>query len=225
MTSAPGGPWRCHHSGPGSYDETARRVDHPEHAIAQLLVQEGHHVRSLPEGRGPGRTPDFLACGVTVEVKAFLSLAERGGRPPDAGKVANKMIDARDQGAVTFISGRGSGLSEATARSGYLLFCQNALEKGLGKTRSIRVLGEGFEASFDPVADLRATWQARQAQRATGAQRRQPRGPGRSARRDASAKQASGVSARGQKVAGFNKEGARAQIGAARAPRPRGPNV
>jgi hypothetical protein len=184
MTRLGGGPWRCHHTGPGTYDETARRVDHAEYAVAQLLVQEGHHVRSLPERRGQGRTPDFLACGVTVEVKAFLSLEDRRGRLPDAGKVANKMIDARDQGAVTFIWGGGSGLSEVTARSGYLLFCQNSLEKGLGRTRSIRVLGEGFDTRFDPIADLRAAWQPLRAPRPAPARSRNKGGPRPSRARD-----------------------------------------
>jgi hypothetical protein len=36
------------------------------------------------------------------------------------------------------------------------------MAEGLGRLRSVRVVGEGFEVNFDPVADLRASWQARQ---------------------------------------------------------------
>lgn len=155
------GPWRCQHNAPGSFDESARRVGHPELKVAELLVREGHHVRSLVDGVGPGRTPDFSACGVTVEVKTFRSLDERRGHLPDAVKVANKIVDGSGQGAVVFVLGGESGLSEGAARSGYMLFCQHALDKGLGKARSVRVVGEGFDLVFDPVTDLRAASKAR----------------------------------------------------------------
>jgi hypothetical protein len=160
MSAASGSVWRCHHSGPGSFDETARRVGHAELAVAELLAKEGHHVRSLPEGRGPGRTADFLACGTLVEAKSFVTVAEREGRLPSAESVANKMLNARGQGAVAVIWAVGSGLSEAVARSGYLMFCQRAMSEGLGRLRSVRVVGEGFDVRFEPVADLRAGWQA-----------------------------------------------------------------
>jgi hypothetical protein len=155
------GPWRCRHSGPGSFDESARRVSHAELAVADLLVREGHRARSLPDGRGRGRTPDFLVCGVTVEAKSFESLSQRGGRPPSAASVANRIIDASGQGSVAVLAGGESGLSEATVRSGYLLFCQQATAIGLGRLRWVRAVGEGFDITFDPVADLRAAWQAR----------------------------------------------------------------
>lgn len=154
------GPWRCQHSGPGTYDESARRVSHSEYAVAQLLVQEGHHVRSVPESRGAGKTPDFVACGALVEAKSFESLAERRGRPPSAEGVANKLMQASEQGAVGIIWAGASGLSQATARAGYLLYCRHAVVHGLGKLESARVVGEGFDVSFDPVADVRAVWQA-----------------------------------------------------------------
>jgi hypothetical protein len=128
--------------------------------VAQLLVREGHHVRSLPESRGAGKTPDFVACGVLVEAKSFESLAERRGRPPSAEGVANKLVKASEQGAVGIIWAGASGLSQATARAGYLLYCRHAAVHGLGRLESARVVGEGFDVSFDPVADLRAVWQA-----------------------------------------------------------------
>lgn len=161
MSAAGEGPWRCRHSGAGSFDETARRVSHAELAVAELLAREGHHVRSLPEARGQGRMPDFLVCGVTVEAKCFESLAQRGGRPPTAASVANRIIDASGQGALVVLSGRDSGLSEAAVKSGYLLFRDQALARGLGRLRWVRAVGEGFDISFDLVADLRAAWQAR----------------------------------------------------------------
>lgn len=155
------GPWRCRHTGPGTYDETARRVDHPEYAVAQLLVREGHHVRSLPERAGSGKTSDFVACGVMVEVKAFQSLSERHGRPPSAEGVVNKLVTASEQGAVGVVWAGASGLSAASARAGYVMYCLHAVGHGLGRLRSVRVVGEGFDISFDPVADVRAAWQAR----------------------------------------------------------------
>ena|GEM_PF-2121094 len=158
--------WYCRHSGPGTFEETARRVSHAELAVAQLLAREGHHVKSLPEARGPGRTADFTACGVLVETKSFRALSERGGRPPSPEQVANKMLDARAQGTV-FVAWAGeSGLSEQAARSGYVMFCQQAMSEGLGRLRAVRVVGEGFDLRFDPVADLRASWQARRLARA-----------------------------------------------------------
>jgi len=155
------GPWQCRHSGPGTYDESARRVDHPEYAVAQLLVREGHHVRSLPERAGAGKTPDFVACGVMVEVKSFQSLSERHGRAPTAEGVANKLVVASEQGAVGVIFAGASGLSVAGSRAGYMMYCQHAVDHGLGRLKSVRVVGQGFDLSFDPVADVRAAWQAR----------------------------------------------------------------
>ncbi len=168
---------RCRHAGPGTYDETARRVGHAELAVAELLMKEGHHVKSLPEGRGPGRSADFLACGVLVEAKSFMPLAERSGRSPSAQAVANKMLDARGQGAVAVIWAVGSGLPEPVARSGYLMFCERARLSGLGRLRSVRVVGEGFDVTFDPVVDLRAGWQVRGHVGLGAGEERSPRQP------------------------------------------------
>lgn len=121
--------------------------------MAKMLVAEGHNVRTLLERKG-ARTPDLVACGTSVEVKAFQSLQQRDGRPPRPEHVANKMLDARGQGAVAVIWAGTSGLTQATAQAGYGLFCERAREKGLGRIRAVRVIGEGFDMSFKPSVDL-----------------------------------------------------------------------
>jgi len=146
--------WHCRHAGDaGSFDETARRASHEELGVANILVAEGHNVRTVLERKG-ARTPDLVACGTSVEVKAFQSLQQRGGRPPRPEHVANKMLDARGQGAVAVIWAGGSGLTQAAAKAGYGLFCERAREKGLGRIRAVRVIGEGFDISFKPAVDL-----------------------------------------------------------------------
>ena len=147
--------WHCHHAGAaGSFDEAARRASHEELGVAKVLVAEGHNVRTLLERKG-ARTPDLVACGTSVEVKAFQSLQQRDGRPPRPEHVANKMLDARGQGTVAVIWAGTSGLTQATAQAGYGLFCERAREKGLGRIRAVRVIGEGFDMSFKPSVDLR----------------------------------------------------------------------
>jgi hypothetical protein len=156
----------CHHPPgmPGSFDETARRLSHEELGAAQLLVSEGHDVRSLAERHGPGakgRTPDLLACGMGVEVKTFLPPAERGGRLPEAATVANKLLDARGQGCVALIWAKGKGLGRTTAEEGYRLFCAAAATEGLGKLKAVRIVGDGFDVVAFPAADVRVFRQAR----------------------------------------------------------------
>jgi hypothetical protein len=121
--------------------------------VAKVLAAEGHSVRTVLERKGV-RTPDLVACGTSVEVKAFQTLEQRGGRPPRAEHVANKMLDARGQGAMAVIWAGTSGLTQATAQAGYGLFCDRAREKGLGRVRSVRVIGKGFDMSFKPSAEL-----------------------------------------------------------------------
>jgi hypothetical protein len=124
-----------------------------------MLQSEGHDVRTVAERRG-ARTPDLMACGASVEVKSFQTLAERQGRPPSAEKVANKLLDARGQGAIAIVSAGGSGLGAAAARAGYGLFCDQAASAGLGKVRAVRILGDGFDMSFKAVHDVRLARQA-----------------------------------------------------------------
>jgi hypothetical protein len=151
----PGAPWPCRHQGlPGNFDETERRANHDELAVAQVLVAEGHQVRTVAEQKG-ARSPDLMACGTSVEVKGFQSLEQRGGRPPSARSVANKILDARGQGAVAVVRGGESGLTRATAQEGYAMFCERALERGLGRVRAVRLLGKDFDISMTAVADVR----------------------------------------------------------------------
>jgi hypothetical protein len=176
--SPAGGPWPCrHHGATGSFDESARRASHDELAVAQVLAAEGHEVRTVAERSG-ARTPDLTACGTSVEVKAFQTLEQRGGRPPSARSVANKILDARGQGAVAVVRAGDSGLTKATAQAGYALFCEHAVERGMGRLRGVRVLGKDFDISLAAVADVRQARQARQARqgrRPTVRQDGQPR--------------------------------------------------
>jgi hypothetical protein len=111
-------------------------------------------VTTVAEAKGK-RTPDLAACGVTVEVKAFGTLEQREGAVPSARQVANKLLVARGQGAVAVVWGRGSGLNEDAAWAGFDLFCQRAAEKGMGRLRSARVVGDGFDITFSPAERLR----------------------------------------------------------------------
>jgi len=146
----------CRHPvGGGRFDESARRASHEELAVAKVLVAEGHDVRTVRERRDM-RTPDLIACGTSVEVKSFLQLSERGGRPPTGEAVANKLLGARGQGAQAVIWAKGSGLSRSAAWTGYGLFCQLARQSGgAGLVRGVRLLGDGFDLSYRVPADLR----------------------------------------------------------------------
>ncbi|HTW09184.1 MAG TPA: hypothetical protein VME46_16885 [Acidimicrobiales bacterium] len=152
-------PWPCRHHGPGTFDEQARRASHEELAVARLYQAEGHGVRTLAERRG-ARTADLLVCGVPVEVKSFRSVAERGGVPPSAKSVANKLLDARGQGVVAVIWATNSGLRPETAHAGYEMFCQKAADDGLEKLRAVRMVGEGWDLSRNAVLDMRLSKQS-----------------------------------------------------------------
>lgn len=129
----------------GSLDESARRLSHDEYAVARLLEAEGHTVRSVPESRGGGRTPDLMACDTPVEVKSFVPLAERR-REPSLHSVVNKLLSARDQAAHVVLVGRGSGLTVSAARAGLARY--EALGRADPGLRSVRVLGEGYDVAW-----------------------------------------------------------------------------
>jgi hypothetical protein len=140
-----------HATQPGVIDETARRLSHEEMAVAGRLASEGHLVRSLPEGRGRGRVPDLDVCGVAVEVKSWLSLAERNGRPPGPRSVLNKLIQAAGQAPTVVLNGFGSGLTASDARRGMARY--SARPEGW-MLSSVRVLGDGFDLAWSRRPDL-----------------------------------------------------------------------
>jgi hypothetical protein len=151
--AAPGGegwPACDHHPGViGHIDETPRRLSHEEYAVAALLAGEGHDVRSLASRRGGPRTPDLEVCGRGVEVKSWLPVADRGGRPATSRSVLNKLLDASDQASACVLYGRGSGLSASTARAGVSLF---ATRSGRDRPTDVRVIGDGFDLSWNVSA-------------------------------------------------------------------------
>jgi hypothetical protein len=144
-----------HHDGaPGRLDEAARRLPHEEFAVARQLAAEGHQVGALAAPRGQGRTADLLVCGQPVEVKSWLSRAERGGRAPGAKSVVNKLLQAEGQAEVVVLNGRGSGLTPAAARAGMAIYA------GLphrDRIATVRVLGDGFDLGWSRTPDLRRT--------------------------------------------------------------------
>jgi hypothetical protein len=135
----------------GVVDERARRLSHEEMAVADRLASEGHLVRSLPAGRGRGRMADLDACGTAVEVKSWLSLAERDGRVPNARSVLNKLIDAGRQAPTAVLNGYGTGLTAGAARRGMALY---AARPGTGPLTSVRVLGDGFDLAWTRRPEL-----------------------------------------------------------------------
>jgi hypothetical protein len=122
----------------GSLDESERRLPWDELLVAQILVQEGHHVRSLHERAGNGPRPDFDVCGVKTEVKTL----DRGA---SAWTLANAMTRGRDQGEVVIINARDSGLSRRQADLGARRFAEKAK---LGRIGEARIIGANFSLSY-----------------------------------------------------------------------------
>ncbi len=141
---------RFHLVGSGRMDERDRRLSHEELAVAELLAAGGHLVRSLPESRRSGRRADLEVCGVPVEVKSFVPVAERG-RAPSARSVYNKLVDASGQAATVVLWGPGSGLTAATVRAGLDRLAAAGRAPLLS---SVRAVGDGFDLSWTRRAAL-----------------------------------------------------------------------
>jgi len=135
----------AHVGSPTVVDERARRLSHEEFAVANQLAAEGHRVQSVAERRGQGRVSDLSVCGAPVEVKSFLSLADREGRVPTARSVCNKLLGAQDQAPTAVLYAGRSGLSEAVARAGVEEFATRGRPGGI---TGIRVIGDGFDLSW-----------------------------------------------------------------------------
>lgn len=140
-----------HGAGAGAVDERARRLSHEELAVAGRLASEGHHVRSLPEGRGPGRVADLEACGVAVEVKSWLPLTERDGRAPSPRSILNKLVQAGRQAPTVVLNGYGTGLTVEAARLGMALY---SARPDAGLLGAVRVLGDGFDLAWTRRPEL-----------------------------------------------------------------------
>jgi hypothetical protein len=144
----------CHHGREaGSFDESARRVSWPELEIGRRLASEGHQVRAIADGRGRGRIPDFDVCGVATEVKTLRPGAT-------SSTLANALRRGRDQGEIVIVNASASGLFRHWAERGVREF---AAGRQLGKISGVRVIGAGFELSYDR-ADLMRVVQPRQVQ-------------------------------------------------------------
>lgn len=135
----------------GSLDESARRLSHEELRAAHAFAAEGHNVISLPERAGRGRTADLEVCGRPVEVKSWLSLADRHGVTPTRRSVVNKLISAEGQSGFVVLVANGSGLSPADAMSG---LAQYASERPWSSIRTVRLIGDGFDLSWQRSAGL-----------------------------------------------------------------------
>jgi hypothetical protein len=137
---------RDHGAARGSFDETARRVGHFELAAAELLIAEGHAVRSLPERRGNGPAPDFDVCGLLVEIKTLVPQAERpGGRPANDRSAYNRLLSGIDQAPTTILLAQGSGLCPADAAAGMQRF---AARPRAGQTTAVRIVGDGWDLAW-----------------------------------------------------------------------------
>jgi hypothetical protein len=146
MGDRPGPPCgQLHQAAAGHLDETARRLSHEELAIAELLVAEGHDVRSVPESRRGGRRADLSVCGAAVEVKSFLALDDRT-RQPGARSVYNKLADAAGQARHVVLIGRGSGLSPAAVRQGLARWARRAGPEPV--LDSVRAVGDGYDLTW-----------------------------------------------------------------------------
>jgi hypothetical protein len=142
------------HDRAGRRDETARRLDHPEWAVARRLVAEGHDVVTVPERGGRGPVPDFMVCGQPVEVKALLTVSERtDGRRATAATVHNRLVSAVDQAGVVVVATAGSGCRAADAAAGVRSFVAT---RRTGRVGAVRVMGDGFDLSWQasPVREV-----------------------------------------------------------------------
>lgn len=140
-----------HGAGVGSLDESARRLSHEELRVARTFVAEGHTVKSIPERPGRGRSADLDVCGRPVEVKSWLSLADRQGVTPSRRSVLNKLISAEGQSGFVVLVANGSGLSPADAVSG---LAQYASQRPWSSVRTVRLIGDGFDLSWQRCAGL-----------------------------------------------------------------------
>lgn len=138
----PPGSSSCRHPAgvPGSFDERARRLSHAEFAVARVLIGEGHDVRSLPQGRSLGRTADLEVCGVETEVKSLQAGAT-------SWTMENQLTRAIGQGQAVIVDARASGLKRRWAERGVERF--SARRSWLGLVTSVRVIGDGYQLSYD----------------------------------------------------------------------------
>jgi hypothetical protein len=114
--------------------------------MGRLLASEGHQVRAVPDGRGRGRIPDFDVCGVATEVKTLRPGAT-------SSTIANALRRGRDQGEIVIVNASASGLARHRADRGVREF---AAEQKLGKISGVRVIGAGFELSYNRADLIRA---------------------------------------------------------------------
>lgn len=138
----------------GSLDESARRLSHEELRVAERLASEGHAVRSLPEGRQRGRTADLEVCGVPVEVKSWLSLADRQGGAPGWRSVVNTLIAAEGQSRFVVLSAAGSGLTASDAATGIARYAAGRPKSPIS---TVRAIGDGFDLSWGRVPVVERT--------------------------------------------------------------------
>lgn len=135
-STAPHGGHRHPSDRRGSLDESRRRLSHEELAAAQVLVAEGHDVRSLAVGAGP--TADLSVCQRETEIKSLRPGAT-------AATVTNALRKARRQGTDVLIDARSSGLSVLAAQRGVDTF---AARFDRGRVERIRVVGDTFDRSY-----------------------------------------------------------------------------
>jgi hypothetical protein len=130
----------------GRLDESARRLDHPELAVARQLAAEGHAVRTVADRGRREPTPDLEVCGLPVEIKSLLSVAERGDHgAATARTVHNRLVSAARQAQVVVVATSGSGCTVAAAAAGVRSF---AASGRTGRVAAVRVLGDGWDLSW-----------------------------------------------------------------------------
>lgn len=134
------------HGATGRLDESAKRLDHPELAVAWRLVVEGHEVVTLADRGRREPVADLVVCGRPVEVKCLLRMDERDdGRRAHAATVHNRLASAVRQAAVVVVSTEGSGCREADAAAGLQWFAASAKT---GRVAAVRILGDGFDLGW-----------------------------------------------------------------------------
>jgi len=122
---------------PGKIDETERRFSPEEKVIAEILANEGKHVRAKAELKHK-RSADSEVDGVLVEFKSFTI------KTADSGTVRNTInhsIRRGGQARHIIIDARTSGLTKVEAVRG-LIRARNLTR---GMIDSVRIIGDAFD--------------------------------------------------------------------------------
>lgn len=137
----------------GSIDESERKFSLEERKIAEILENEGKHVKALVEGGQAGRFTDALVGdqplskqypGVHTEFKVL----SKDATSATVKNSINNSIRRGGQARHIILYAVGSGLAEAEAVRGLA----RASSITRGRVDSVRIIGNGFDVTSTDFA-------------------------------------------------------------------------